>query len=69
LLEYFVKGLATQKDEVTERGRIAIQGYEKLCPETKRRSLQRNLKGLLEKGLQRESGRDCAPWGRTKLSY
>jgi len=85
-LDYFVKGLATQMDEVTERGRraikadvlarqhrlnarqtaalqfllehgrIAIQDYEKLYPESNRRSLQRDLKGLLEKGLLRESG-------------
>ena len=85
-LEYFVEGLATQMDEVTERGRraikadvlarqhrlnarqtaalqfllehgrIAIQDYEKLYPESNRRSLQRDLKGLLEKGLLRESG-------------
>jgi len=80
-LEYFVKGLSTQLQEVRERGeraiqrdilakqhgltdrqakalghvlehgRLTIQEYEALCPDTNRRTLQRDLKGLLDKGL------------------
>ena len=85
-LEYFVEGLATQMDEVTERGKRAIradvlakqhglnarqtsalrfllehgkmtiQDYEVLCPQSHRRSLQRDLKGLQEAGLVTTSG-------------
>ncbi len=80
-LEYFVEGLATQLDEVSERGKrvmrrdimakehelserqakalghaleqgsLTIQDYEALCPGVNRRSLQRDLKGMLDKGL------------------
>ena len=85
-LEYFVEGLATQMDEVTERGKRAIradvlakqhglnarqtaalrfllehgnmtiQDYEALCPQSHRRSLQRDLRELLEEGLVTTSG-------------
>jgi hypothetical protein len=34
-----------------EHGSLAIQDYEGLCPEVNRRSLQRDLKVLVEKGL------------------
>jgi Fic family protein len=80
-LEYFVKGLATQLQEMRERGEraiqrdilakehgltdrqakamghvmeqgsLTIQDFEALCPGVNRRSLQRDLKGLLDKGL------------------
>ena len=41
---------------VMEHGRLAIQDYEALCPGVNRRTLQRDLKGLLEKGLLVERG-------------
>jgi len=34
-----------------EHGRLNIQDYERLCPKVNRRSLQRDLKVMLEKGL------------------
>ena len=37
-------------------GRMTIQDYESLCPEVNRRSLQRDLKGLLDKGLLMAEG-------------
>ena len=80
-LEYFVAGLATQLDEVRERGKqairvdalvndynlndrqatalrlilqteeVTIHALEQLFPSVHRRTLQRDLKGLIEKGL------------------
>ncbi len=80
-LNFFVDGLATQLDEVKERGerviardvlaqqhglnprqtaalgfvlergRLSIQDFEQLCAGINRRSLQRDLKALLDKGL------------------
>ena len=77
-LDYFVDGLATQMDEVKERGervikadvmaakhrfnarqksalrfllehgKMTIQDYEALCPQAHRRSLQRDLQGLVK---------------------
>lgn len=41
---------------VIERGRLTIQDYEGLCPGTNRRTLQRDLKALVEKGLVVEAG-------------
>ena len=85
-LDYFVTGLATQMNEVTERGKrvirrdaivqkyglstrqvlavgylfenpaIRIEEYEKLCPGTNRRTLQRDIKELLEKGILKQEG-------------
>ncbi|MCX5646214.1 MAG: Fic family protein [Phycisphaerae bacterium] len=34
-----------------EHGQLTIQEYENLCPGTHRRTLQRDLKGLVDKGL------------------
>jgi Fic family protein len=34
-----------------QHGKLTIQDFEALCPEVNRRSLQRDLKGLAEKGL------------------
>ena len=41
---------------VIEHGRLAIQDYERLCPGTNRRTLQRDLKALVVKGLVAEAG-------------
>ncbi len=41
---------------ILQYGRLTIQDYEKLCPEVNRRSLQRDLNGLLEKRLVNETG-------------
>ena len=80
-LEYFIEGVATQMQEMVERGKeiirldmvtrdydlskrqaialgyvlehgvMTIQNYEQLCSETNRRTLQRDLKGMVDKGL------------------
>lgn len=80
-LDYFVTGLATQLEEVKERGRLAIQAdvlsrehqlndrqamairhlltegaltiqqYEELLPAVSRRTLQRDLRGLMDKQI------------------
>jgi Fic family protein len=36
---------------ILEHGSLSIQDFESLCPEVNRRSLQRDLKVMLEKGL------------------
>lgn len=36
---------------ILEYGELTIQDFEKLCVETPRRSLQRDLKSLVEKGI------------------
>ena len=36
---------------VLEHGGLSIQDYEALCPNTNRRTLQRDPKGLMDKGL------------------
>lgn len=41
---------------VMERGSMTIQEYEALCEGVNRRTLQRDLKGLMEKGLIEERG-------------
>ena len=41
---------------VLEHGDLAIQGYEELCPGVNRRTLQRDLKGMIDKGLLSERG-------------
>jgi len=85
-LDYFVEGLATQMDEVKEKGerviradvlaakhrlnmrqksalrfllehgKMTIQDYEALCPQAHRRSLQRDLGGLVKAGLVEATG-------------
>ena len=37
-------------------GSLSIQEYQALCPDTNRRTLQRDLKDMLEKGLLVEKG-------------
>jgi predicted transcriptional regulator len=37
-------------------GKLTIKDFETLCPEMNRRSLQRDLKAFLEKGLIKETG-------------
>ena len=39
-----------------EHKKLNIQDFESLCPDVNRRSLQRDLKGFLEKGLVKEKG-------------
>jgi len=41
---------------VLEHGRLTIQEYEALSPGTNRRTLQRDLKGMVKKGLLSERG-------------
>jgi Fic family protein len=41
---------------VLEHGRLTIQEYSALCPEANRRTLQRDLKTMVDKGLLREWG-------------
>ena len=41
---------------VIEHGRLTIHDYEDLCPGANRRTLQRDLRALVEKGLLVEAG-------------
>ena len=41
---------------VLEHGDLAIQDYEELCSDVNRRTLQRDLKGMIDKGLLAERG-------------
>jgi len=98
-LDYFVDGLATQMNEVTERGRrvirrdaivqkhglsvrqalavghllenpaLRIEDYEQLCPDTNRRTLQRDIKGLLEKGVLKLEGSARAVRYKLKIKW
>jgi Fic family protein len=36
---------------ILEHGSLTIQDYERLCPEVNRRTLQRDLKGMVDRGL------------------
>ena len=85
-LDYFIEGLATQMDEVTERGKRAIrrdviareyalnprqvlavghllerdelriEELEGLCPGVNRRTLQRDLRDLVQQGVVKSIG-------------
>ena len=43
-------------EHVLEHGNLTIQDYEKLCPEMNRRTLQRDLKTMIDKGLLSTEG-------------
>jgi len=43
-------------EHLSDSGRLTIAEYETLCPKTNRRSLQRDLKEMLELGLMEEIG-------------
>ena len=47
---------AVALDHLMEYGRLTIQDYEGLCPGMNRRTLQRDLRGLVQQGLVAESG-------------
>ncbi len=53
-------GLNERQGKVIEfllkHGKLTIQDFEKLCPDVNRRSLQRDLKGMLGKALVKEIG-------------
>jgi len=36
---------------IPEHGSLTIQDFERLCPEVNRRSLQRDLRAMMDKGL------------------
>ena len=36
---------------ILENGSLTIQDFERLCPDTNRRSLQRDLKAMIQKGI------------------
>jgi len=36
---------------ILENGSLTIKDFERLCPEVNRRSLQRDLKSMVDKGL------------------
>ena len=43
-------------DTLLQYGKLTIQDYEELCPQINRRSLQRDLKNMIEKGLLESHG-------------
>jgi len=45
------KRQASALDHILENGSLAIKDFERLCPEVNRRSLQRDLKAMVDKGL------------------
>lgn len=55
---------------VLEQGALTIQDYEQLCPGVNRRSLQRDLKAMLDKGLLSERGTSPTdPTKRYRLAH
>lgn len=54
-LDYFVTGLNERQGKalgyLLQHGKLTIQDFEALCPTVNRRSLQRDLKGMLDKNL------------------
>ncbi|MFP4358539.1 MAG: hypothetical protein ACLFSZ_08910, partial [Puniceicoccaceae bacterium] len=51
-----IEGTLLNLGHVMEHGNLTIQDYAALCPETNRRTLQRDLKELIDKGLISEIG-------------
>ncbi len=47
---------AVALDHVIEHERLTIHDYQEICPGTNRRTLQRDLRALVEKGLLTEAG-------------
>jgi len=45
---------------MVDHGSLTIQDFEKLCPEVNRRSLQRDLKLMMDKGLLVEAATSSA---------
>ena len=43
-------------DYMTTEGSLSIQQFEKMCPDVTRRTLQRELKDLIDKGFVMSSG-------------
>ena len=43
-------------DYMSTEGSLSIQQFEKMCPDVTRRTLQRELKNLIDKGLVMSSG-------------
>jgi predicted HTH transcriptional regulator len=41
---------------VLEHGGMTIRNYEQICPETNRRTLQRDIKAMMDKGLMVSEG-------------
>jgi len=45
-----------KREFLLAHGKLTIKDFEELCPGVNRRSLQRDLKAFLEKGLIKETG-------------
>jgi len=55
-------------DHLLATGRLTIADFESLCPDANRRTLQRDLKGLVTKGLIAESGAATDPTRSYRLA-
>ncbi len=53
-INYRIEGKAL--DYMMEHGFLTIQDYERLCPQINRRSLQRDLKAMVDTGLLTSEG-------------
>jgi hypothetical protein len=49
-------GQAQALDQLLEWGSLTIQNFQRLCPEASRRSLQRDLRGMVRTGLLMSEG-------------
>ncbi len=41
-------------DHIVEHGSLTIRDFERLCPEVNRRSLQRDIRAMIEQGIVEE---------------